>query len=81
MEVEGSIRVVEEPDEGTLDEPVVVTIVRSTCIRSLSLCPVLIGDVILIFDFFFLDERSSCHLYQVRQRALTGEKQVPAARL
>ena len=53
MEVEGSIRVVEEPDEGTLDEPVVVTIVRSTCIRSLSLCPVLIGDVILIFAFFF----------------------------
>ena len=38
MEVEGSIRVVEEPDEGTLDEPVVVTIVRSICIGSLSLC-------------------------------------------
>lgn len=31
MEVEGSIRVIEEPDEGTLDEPVLVTIVRSTC--------------------------------------------------
>ena len=29
MEVEGSLRVIEEPDEGTLDEPVLETIVSS----------------------------------------------------